>query len=426
MDPTVFGGTYQRRVVDSDLDELFPQLPAILLDGAKAVGKTATATQRVRSQRRLDLPAEAAVVAADPQVIALDRKPLLLDEWQRVPAVFDVVRRLVDADPAGAQFLLAGSLPTTQTHSGAGRIATLRMRPLTLPERGVTRPSVSMAELLAGQRALAGRTEFGLVDYVREILASGFPGLRQLRGRALDHQLDGYLRQIVNHDLADAGLNVRRPATVTAWLRGYAAASGTTASWEKIRDAATSGIDDKPAKTTTIGYIELLTAFRVLDPVEAWVPSNNHLRALTAQPKHYLVDPALAARLVRRSATQLLRGDGPSTVVPRDGAFLGGLFESLAALSIRVFAQAADASVSHLRTDGGRREVDFIIESNQGIVGIEVKLGTQVTDHDVGHLRWLRDEMGEECIDLIVLNSGPEAYRRPDGIGVVPLALLGR
>ncbi len=420
-----FMGPYQRRVIDGELDALFPQLPAVLLDGPKGVGKTATASQRCATERRLDHPSEASVVAADPTVIAHDPKPLLIDEWQRVPATFDVVRRLVDANPTGGQFLLTGSAPTTATHSGAGRITSLRMRPLTLLERGTETPSVSMAALLAGSVHVGGRTKLSLRDYVDEILAGGFPGMRHLTGRALEHQLDSYLNLIVSHDLPEAGFAVRRPATVMAWLRAYAAATGTTASWEKIRDAATSGEGSKPAKTTTMPYIELLTALRILDPVDAWTPSNNHLNELTQGPKHFLADPALAARLVRRSATQLLAGKAPDSVVPRDGGFLGGVFESLAALSVRTFAQGCDARVYHMRTTAGRHEVDFIVDGPNGIAGIEVKLANVVTDSDVEHLVWLRGQIGADCVDLAVLYTGPEAYRRSDGVAVIPLALLG-
>ena len=419
-----FIGSYQRRVIDDELDMLFPQLPAILIDGPRGVGKTATASQRCVSVRRLDVEAEARVLQADPTLIAADPTPLLVDEWQRIPTTFDVVRRLVDDDSSGGRFLLTGSAPTTQTHSGAGRISTMRLRPLTLFERGVEDPSVSTAALLAGDAPITGRTQLSLREYVHEILVGGFPGMRHLDGRALTRQLDSYLDRIVDHDLAESGLIVRRPATVRAWLRAYAAATGTTASWEKIRDAATSA-GDKPAKTTTLPYIELLTGLRIIDPLEAWTPSNNHLRALTHLPKHYLADPALSARLVRRSATQLLAGNAPDTVVPRDGGFLGGVFEALAALSVRTFAQNCDARVHHLRTEGGRHEVDLILESDNGVVGIEVKLASAVADEDVKHLLWLRDRIGRDCIDLAILHTGPEAYRRADGVAVVPLALLG-
>src|SRR5680860_1078805 len=153
-------------------------------------------------------------------------------------------------------------------------------------------------------------------------------------------------------------------------------------------------------------YSELLTALRILDPLPAWAPTNNHLRTLTQLPRHYLADPALSARLVRASATRLLAGNEPATVIPRDGGFLGGLFEALAALSVRTFAQNCDAHVSHLRTQGGRHEVDFIVEGETGVLGIEVKLSGTVETADVEHLRWLRDRIGDECVDLVVLNTG--------------------
>lgn len=282
---------------------------------------------------------------------------MLIDEWQRFPAVFDAVRRLVDDDPTGGRFLLTGSASTTQTHSGAGRITTLRMRPLCLHERRPPQRGVSFRELLAGTAAIEGRTDLTLSDYAEEIVAGGFPAMRHLSGRPRDRQLDSYIDRIVDHDLPEAGFNVRRPATVLAWLRAYAAATATTTSWDKIRDAATSGIDDKPAKTTTQPYIELLTALRILDPIPAWIPSNNHLNALIGAQKHHLADPALAARLVRASASQLLTGVSPSASIPRDGTFLGGLFESLAALSIRTLAQRCDVRVSHQTSATRRRPV---------------------------------------------------------------------
>ena len=420
-----FTSSYQRRIIDDELDELFAQLPAVLLDGPKGVGKTSTAEQRCATTRRLDVEAERQVVAADPSAISRDERPLLIDEWQRVHGTWDTVRRLVDQDHTGGQFLLTGSAPTSQSHSGAGRITSMRMRPLTLPERGVEIPSVSLAALMSGSRAVGGRTQISLPDYVAEMVTGGFPGLRHLEGRALTRQLDSYIERIATKDLKEAGLAIQRPATVMAWLRAYAAATGTTASWEKIRNAATIATDSHPAKTTTQPYIELLTALRILDPVPAWLPSNNHLGVLTQSPCHYLADPALAARLVKRSATRLLRGDAPDPVQPRDGGFLGGLFESLAALSVSVFAQACDAQVHHLRTQMGRHEVDFIVESDEGVLGMEVKLSSTIDNSDVRHLIWLRDNLGDECIDTVVLNSGPEAYRRPDGVAVVPLALLG-
>lgn len=420
-----FDRGYVRRAVDAELDDLFAELPAILLDGPKGVGKTATARQRSVVVRQLDRPDEADVLRADPWAIRNDETPLLIDEWHRVPATFDAVRRIVDERPTGAQFLLTGSAPRESTHSGAGRIVTVRMRPLALFERLEVSTTVSLRALLTGTATIEGRCPLVLADYATEVTSSGFPAFRHLSPRARRQQLDGYIDRIITHDLPEAGFTVRRPATVLAWLRAYAAATATSTSWEKIRNAATPGTDDKPAKTTTLPYIELLTALRILDPIEAWLPTENRLSALTASPKHHLTDPALAARLAHLDTEQLLHGDGPGAHIPRNSSYLGALFESLAALSIRTLAQQLEARVSHLRTQGGRHEVDFIVEGANGIVALEAKLSGAVDDDDVKHLIWLRNALGHRCIDTAVIHTGPEAYRRPDGVAVIPLALLG-
>lgn len=422
-----FQGGYVRRVVDDELDVAFADLAAVLLDGPKGVGKTATAEPRCVTIRRLDKVAERVVIAADPSVIALDLPPVLIDEWHRIPEVWDAVRRLVDDDATPTHFLMTGSAPTTATHSGAGRIATIRMRPLCLEERGIAEPTVSFQTLIRGERPrINGRCKLGLADYVDEIMAGGFPGLRHLTGPSLTRQIDGYLQRIVDHDLPEAGHNVRRPATVLAWLRAYAAATSTTASWESIRGAATGGTVDKPAKTTTVMYTELLKALRILDPIEAWVPSKNHFSRLASAPKHHLADPALAVRLLRRTRQHLLTGNEDHLPVPADGTLLGNLFESLVALSVRTYAQRCSAEVSHLRIDNGRHEVDFILDTGNGIVALEVKLSADIDDHDVRHLRWLKQELGDQLLDAAVITTGPEAYRRPDGIAVIPLGLLGK
>lgn len=407
---------YVRRVIDDELDLLFSQLAAIHLDGPKGVGKTTTALERSQTVRRLDRPAERAVLEADPTIIARDTPPVLLDEWQRVPTVWDAVRSIVDDDNTPGRFLLTGSAPTLGTHSGAGRIADVRVRPLTLEERGLGSAAVSFANLLSGSKAtISGRSSLTLNDYVDELMNSGFPGMRHLSGRALTKQLDGYLERIVSHDMPEAGFRVNRPATVRAWLAAYGAATATTASWETIRDAASAGLRNVPSKETVRSYTELLTQLRILDPLEAWLPGNNHFKRLGAAPKHHLADPALAVRLLQRTREDLLR----------DGALLGALFESLVALTVRTSAQSAGAQTFHLREHGGRHEVDFVVEHEGKVLGIEVKLSGVVTANDVKHLHWLRETLGDKVLDLVVVTTGPEAYRRDDGIAVVPLGVLG-
>lgn len=420
---------YLPRLVDAELDELMAELPALALEGCRGVGKTETAQRRARTVYRLDDPAQRTIAEADPAQVLRGATPLLVDEWQRVPAVWDAVRRAVDHGGAPGQFLLTGSAgpATAPTHSGAGRIVTVRMRPMSLGERGVGSPTVSLNHLLRGdQGKVGGKTTITLAGYVREIVNSGLPGIRGLSGRALRMQLDGYLRRVVDTDFQEMGHTVRRPQVLERWMAAYAAATATVASFETIRDAATSGQGDKPSKTTTQPYREILERLWIVDPVAAWLPSRNRLNRLAQPPKHHLADPALAARMLGLDAEALLGGAESGPYIPREGTLLGHLFESLVTLCVRVYAQASEARVRHLRLHGGRHEVDLIIErADQRVVAIEAKLGGTVESGDVRHLLWLREHLGDDLIDAVVIHTGPQAFRRQDGIAVVPLALLG-
>lgn len=420
---------YTRRIIDAELDALLPALPAIAIEGAKGVGKTSTALERASSRFRLDEVPARERLDADPGAVVRSEPPVLIDEWQRVPPVWDVVRRAVDEGALPGSFLLTGSaMPRTDvvTHSGAGRVVSLRMRPLTLPERGVTTPTVSLAALLDGPGTeIGGTTELALPDYVDEIERSGFPGIRALPPRARRAQLDGYLHRMVTRDLDEQGIVVRRASALTSWLEAYAAATSTVASYNEIRRAGTPGDPDPPTKATSIRHREWLTGLWLLDPVPAWTGAGHPLAALGQAPKHHLADPALAARLLKVGGAAMLDGSG-RLLTPRAGTVLGALFESLATLGVRVFAQAAEATTSHLRTQRGDHEVDLVVERFDGrLIGIEVKLSASVRDQDVRHLDWLARQVGERLVDRVVLTTGPEAYRRRDGVAVVPLALLG-
>jgi hypothetical protein len=286
---------------------------------------------------------------------------------------------------------------------------------------------VSLADLLSGRRPpVEGASPLGLEDYATQVLASGLPGLRQVSGRARRAQLDGYLERIIERDFPDQDVPLRNPAGLRRWLAAYAAATATTASFETIRDAATSGEGKTLARSTVIPYRRVLERLWILDPVEAWLPTRHHLARLAAPPKHHLADPAFAARLLGADLDALLDAAPTGPSVPRDGPLLGKLFESLVTLGVRVQAQAAEASVRHMRTRGGEHEIDLIVErGDHRAIAIEVKLGSAVNDHDVRHLRWLSNNLGDDLLDMIVVTTGAEAYRRPDGIAVVPAALLG-
>ena len=416
---------YLRRIVDGELDELFPDLPAIVVEGPKGTGKTVTAMRRAATVIRLDEPAAVELLAADPDRLDREPEPILLDEWQRFPRSWDLVRRSVDRSNHGGRFLLTGSASpmSAPTHSGAGRIVRLRMRPMSIAERGRVPTTVSLAALLAGESDVGGHTDLGLIDYTDEILRSGFPALRRFSGRALRSQLDGYLARIIDSEFVELGMRVRRPAALHAWLTAYAAATATTANYNAILDAATAGDSDKPARSTTEAYRDALQRLWLIDPVPGWLPADNAFTRLAQAPKHHLADPALAARLLGATEASLLHNGRPA---PRHATLLGALFESLVTLSVRVYAQACEATVHHLRNRNGDREIDLIVQGpDRRVVAVEVKLGATVANTDIRHLLWLRERIGDRLAAAIVITTGPTAYRRPDGILIVPAALLG-
>lgn len=420
---------YLPRTVDGQLDEMISGLPAISIDGAKGVGKTVTARRRTASEIQLDDPDEVELLAADRARLERLPKPLLIDEWQRYPRAWDLVRRSVDADPAPGRYLLTGSASPADgpTHSGAGRIVRLRMRPLSLAERELVEPRISLTALLSGEQPdITGESPVDLPRYTDEVVRSGFPGIRTFSGRGLHDAVEGYLEQIVERDFPEQGHMVRRPATLRAWMTAYAAATAGTTSYNVILDAATPGESNKPAKTTAMAYRDVLTRLWILEPVPGWLPARNRFTRLTQAPKHHLCDPALAAALLGVSAAALLDRPTAGPPVKRDGPLLGALFESLVTLSVRTYAQPSRATVHHLRTRRGDREIDLIVSRSDGrVVALEVKLSPSVTDADVKHLLWLRQNIGADLLDAAVITTGKAAYRRADGIAVIPAALLG-
>jgi len=324
--------------------------------------------------------------------------PVFFDEWQHVPALWDAVRHRVDDDSTPGLVVLAGSAAPLRhaqpTHTGAGRIVTRRMRPLAISERldATGRDTVSVGSLLTqGPRPpLQGDSPWPLVDYAREIIASGLPAIRTLPSELRHTQLDGYVQHLTTRDVQESSGAAANPAAVRRWLQAYAAATSTTMSLEKLRDVATAGDGSPPAKTTVLRYRDALERIYSYDPVPAWKPGGTALSRLGQAPKIHLVDPGLSAFLLGMDAAALL--DGASTplvdAVPavRDGGLFGALFESLVAQSMRTYAQAQPLRVRHLH--------------------------------------WLKQRLGDQLLDAIVVHTGPAAYRRPDGIGVVPAAML--
>jgi len=419
---------YVRRILDGVLDEVQPQLHAVSIYGPKGVGKTATATRRARSVLRLDQAADVQRLRADPGLLASLPGPLLVDEWQRWPESWDQVRRLVDDGTQRGRFLLTGSSAPrgVPIHSGAGRVVGFRLRPMDLTERGFEVPTVSLGALLSGSNEIHGETARVLADYVDEIVRSGLPAIRdEPTARLRRLQLDAYIDNIVQKEFPEAGYPVRRPEALRAWLAAYAAASSSMAQYQQILDAATPNQAQKPTKVTAITYRDALAGLWLLDPTPAWSPADNNLGRLSLASKHQLADPALVVRLLNLDATALMTGHDQGLAV-RGGAMLGPLFESLVTLGVQSFATSLDAKVYHMRDRDGRHEIDLIVEDPGGrVVALEVKLAATPDDHDVRHLLWLKQRMGAQLADMAVITTGRHAYRRPDGVAVIPAALLG-
>ena len=201
------------------------------------------------------------------------------------------------------------------------------------------------------------------------------------------------LTRIVERDFPEQGRQVRAADTLRRWLAAYAAATSTTASYNTLLRAATPGETQQPAKTTTIAYRDILNQLWLLDPVPAWSPGTALLARLGQSPKLHLADPALAATLLGSDAPSLLAGDAPRGY---QGVLVGALFASLVTLSLRVHAQAAEATVSHLRDRNGSHEIDLVVAGrDHRLVALEVKPGGVVTTSDVKHLTWLREGLGD-------------------------------
>ena len=429
------GNGYVARVIDAELRDALRGLPAIAIEGAKGVGKTSSALQVAATTIHVDDPLQRATLQADRRTaLGSAARPLLLDEWQADPELWNVVRHAVDDGAPPGSFILTGSADVrdARIHSGAGRIDRLRMRPLSFAERGVAEPTLSLAQLIdgsAGPKPPTGSSTVTLRDYAREILNSGMPGLRRLPSRVRDRALQSYVDNVIEHGVPRLGPVIRRPASLRLWLRAYAAAISSTATYERIADLVDEA--ERPSRSTIVDYRDALTELWLLDELPAWSAVGASVGRIARAPKHELLDPGLAAALLGAKEGTLLTPDranlGESLAQHMgDGPLLGRLFESLVTLSVRVYAQASDLEVSHLRLRGGEHEVDLIVEAPDGrVIALEVKLGALPDDRDVRHLQWLATRLGDRIVERIVVTTGPVAFRRQDGVLVVPLALLG-
>jgi hypothetical protein len=406
---------YLPRLVDPALERLRAGVAAILLVGPRACGKTTTARRHVQGELRLDRPADAGLVRADPDAaLVLHPGPLLVDEWQLEPPVLGAIKRAVDGGAEAGRFLITGSAQTDLSAAGwplTGRAVRLAMWGLTEREL-VGDPSA--ASILArwpeeGVAALGSVAQPpSLDDYVQRALRGGLPEIVLAEPGLRARRLAGYVDEIVAREgvLPNVG---RDPARLRRYLQAWAANLACVAEHRTLYVAADIN------RVTAVAYDALLSALLVIEPLPAW--SSNRLERLTGRPKRHLVDPALVGPLLGVD----------SAGVFRDPTLLGRLLESFTLAQLRPELALLDypPRMYHLRDQDGRHEVDLIVEYPDGrVVALEVKAGVSASRADARHLIWLRDRLGERFICGVVLHTGPHTHRLDDRIGAAPIAAL--
>jgi len=414
---------YDPRIVDSELSSRLNAVGAVVIEGAKACGKTATARQLAKSAVLLDVDAQA-LLAADvtPSVVLEGPTPRLIDEWQLAPRLWNHVRRAVDDRGKAGQFILTGSsVPSDDAtrHSGAGRFSRIRMRPMSLFELGISDGSVSLAAVLRGGSVATADTGLTVAAVVDLIIRGGWPGMRSATQSEAQQAVRDYLEEIARVDMPRMEGIRRDPERIHRLLRSLARNVATSASSATLaRD--TDGPDGPLKDDTVRDYLAALSRVFVVEDQPAWGPHLRSKYVLRQAPKRHFVDPSLACAALNADSHALLQ----------DLNFLGFLFESMVVRDLRVYAQSVGSSVLHYR-DSDDLEIDTIVQGGEGRwAAFEIKLGgEEFIDEAAKNLvtfasRIDTSRVGEPAALGIVVASG-WGYTRQDGISIIPVGSLG-
>ena len=419
---SLLDGRYLPRVVDAEVAAGLRAMPAVVLEGPRACGKTSTGREHSYSEVMFGSDPSARTAAqVEPAELLAGPEPRLLDEWQLAPQVWNQVRAACDDGRRPGRFILTGSaVPADDItrHSGAGRVMRIRMRPMSLLETGLSTGEVSMADLFDAGARFADRPSAGLRDLVEAACRGGWPGCVHLDTAAAQAYAASYLQEVCRADIALLGGPARDPVGVERLLRSLARNVSTEASQRTL--ASDTGGDHPMDPRTAGAYLDALRRVFVVEDVPAWSVELRSRARLRRAAKRHLVDPSLAVAALD-GGPQRLWGDLPA---------FGLLFESMAVRDLRVYAQAARGRIAHYRDSSGL-EVDAIIERGDGDwIALEIKLGGDTAINSAARsLLKLRDTVQQRHVgapaNLVVVTATGYGYRRDDGVLVVPLTALG-
>ncbi len=409
---------YTPRIVDRELTERLEATGAVVIEGPKACGKTATARNIAGSEVLLDVDKNARrMIGVNPAVVLEGETPRLIDEWQQEPDIWNHVRRAVDDRAVPGQFILTGSaIPADSVtrHTGAGRLTRLRMRPLSLFEAGQSSGEISLKKLLDGAPQETGKSDLTIPSLTDLICIGGWPGHLGKSTRQSIRANRDYINEIQRGDTLQASEKNRDPVKMGRLLQSLARNVSTPAHISTLVDDI-RGDGTAMNRDTAAEYLNVLRRLMIVEDQAAWAPHLRSSTTLRTTPVRHFVDPSLAVAALGATPGKLLN----------DLKFLGFLFESMIIRDMRIYAQAADAEVFHYREKHGL-EVDAIVETPDGRwAAFEVKLGERWVDEAIENLRRMAGRMKTKPKALAVIVPNGYGYVQDGDVGVIPIGALG-
>ncbi len=419
---------YRKRIVDSLLVRKLSGKGAVLIEGPKWCGKTTTAEQVAKSLLYMDEPSRIrqnlAMAEIDSQRLLQGDTPRLIDEWQIAPKLWDAIRFEVDHRGGLGQFILTGSSVPPETdemrHSGTGRFSWLKMRTMSLFESGESNGQVSVKQLFGASEKIEGTTTVNIEQLAFMVCRGGWPRAIDMKGElGLDQAID-YYDGVVHSDINRADNVNKNPERVKRLMRSFARMQGMQTSNSAIsKDIRIN--DEQSINEEIVGkYIGALKKIFVVEDMPAWNPNIRSKTAIRTSDTRYYGDPSIATAAL---------GIGPDDLIA-DLKTFGLLFETLAVRDLRVYAQALDGEVYHYRDKDGI-ECDAVVHLRNGTYGlIEIKLGgDKLIEEGVATLKELADKidtskMRSPSFLMVLTGVGDYAYRRKDGVYVVPITTL--